>query len=63
MRFFYSVLALCLLATAGVAQTKNPASSVVKEMLPRQTKNIEAAVDLMPADKFSYRPTEGQMTF
>src|SRR5262249_38093394 len=29
----------------------------------RQSKNIQAAVELMPADKFSYKPTEGQMTF
>ena len=63
MRSFYGLLVLCLLTAASLAQTKNPVTSVVKEILPRQAKNIEAAVDLMPADKFSYRPTEGQMTF
>jgi hypothetical protein len=63
MRSFYNVLVLCLFTAAGMAQTKNPVSSVIKEILPRQSKNIQAAVELMPADKFSYRPTEGQMTF
>ena len=63
MRSLYGALAVCVLTAAGMAQTKNPVTSVVKEILPRQEKNIEAAVDLMPADKFSYRPTEGQMTF
>src|SRR4029077_17439363 len=38
-------------------------TTVVKEILPRQAKNLEAAVDLMPADKFSFRPPEAQMTF
>ena len=36
---------------------------MVKEILPRQQKNLVAAVEAMPADKFSYRPTEQQMTF
>jgi len=63
MRSPYGVLAVCVLTAASLAQTKNPVTGVVKEILPRQAKNIEAAVDLMPADKFSYRPTEGQMTF
>jgi len=55
--------ALCLLGLPGFAQTKNPVSSVIKEILPRQAKNIEAAVDSMPADKFSFRPTEPQIKF
>jgi uncharacterized damage-inducible protein DinB len=58
--------ALCLLlvfAAAAFAQDKNPVTSVVKEILPRQQKNLVAAVEEMPADKFSYKPTEQQMTF
>ena len=50
-------------ATAVLAQEKNPVTSVVKEILPRRQKNLVAAVEEMPADKFSYRPTEAQMTF
>jgi hypothetical protein len=63
MRRYFWLIALCLLAIQGLAQTKNPVTTVVKEILPRQAKNLEAAVDLMPADKFSFRPTETQMTF
>jgi len=43
--------------------SKNPVTSVVKEILPRQQKNIIAAVEEMPADKFGYSPTPAQMTF
>ena len=57
---------LCILlfsAATLFAQDKNPVTSVVKEILPRQQKNLVAAVEEMPADKFGYRPTEQQMTF
>ncbi|PYX59168.1 MAG: hypothetical protein DMG73_09230 [Acidobacteria bacterium] len=63
-----NLLVLCaivaiLASPLSAQQTKNPVSSVVKEMLPRQQKNIVAAVEEMPADKFSYKPTADQMTF
>lgn len=56
-------LFLLLAAAAALAQEKSPVTSVVKEILPRQQKNLVAAVEEMPADKFSYHPTEGQMSF
>ena len=56
-------LLLLLLSTALFAQEKNPVTFVVKQILPRQQKNLVAAVEEMPADKFSYKPTEQQMTF
>jgi len=56
-------LLLLFAATALLAQDKNPVTSVVKEILPRQQKNLVAAVEEMPADKFGYKPTEQQMTF
>lgn len=43
--------------------SKNPVSDVVREILPRQQKNLIAAVEAMPADKFGYSPTPAQMTF
>jgi len=58
--------ALCLVllfAASAFAQEKNPVTSVVQQILPRQQKNLVAAVEEMPADKFSYKPTEQQMTF
>jgi uncharacterized damage-inducible protein DinB len=56
-------LFLLFAATAVLAQEKNPVTSVVKEILPRQQKNLVAAVEEMPAAKFGYKPTEQQMTF
>jgi uncharacterized damage-inducible protein DinB len=59
------LFALLLGAASLLAQTaeKNPVSSVIREILPRQQKNLVAAVEEMPADKFSYKPTPQQMSF
>jgi uncharacterized damage-inducible protein DinB len=61
-------LGVCLVAlgfTGVWAQqpAKNPVSSVVREILPRQQKNLIAAVEEMPANKFDYKPTPQQMSF
>lgn len=53
----------CAAAVPTLAQEKNPVTSAVREILPRQQKNIIAAAEEMPADKFSYKPTADQMTF
>jgi hypothetical protein len=56
--------ALLLLAVSSAnAQAKNPVSAALKDVLPGRQKNIIAAVEEMPADKFAYRPTADQMTF
>lgn len=62
MKRLLCVVLVCT-ATAVLAQEKNPVTSAVKEMLPRQAKNILAAAEEMPADKYSYKPTEQQMPF
>jgi len=60
----HTICILLLFATIAVlAQDKNPVTTVAKEMLPRQQKNLVAAVEEMPADKFDFHPTEKQMTF
>ena len=64
-------VALALLCTTAVAQqakpgsagSANPVSDTVRFMLGGRAKNLTAAVEAMPADKYSYKPTEGQMTF
>jgi hypothetical protein len=57
-------LGIVLLFTSVVlAQEKNPVSTVLKELLPRQQKNLVAAAEEMPAEKYSYKPTEQQMEF
>ena len=60
--------ALLLLAAAAAAQTtpaqtKNPVSSALRDILPGRQKNTMAAVEAMPADKFNYKPSADQMTF
>jgi uncharacterized damage-inducible protein DinB len=55
--------ALLLLAVSALAQTKNPVSSALRDVLPGRQKNTIAAVEAMPADKFSYKPSADQMTF
>jgi uncharacterized damage-inducible protein DinB len=60
--------ALLLLAASATAQTtpaqtKNPLSTALRDILPGRQKNTVAAVEAMPADKFNYKPTADQMTF
>lgn len=46
------------------AQTDaNPLSNVMRRVLERRTKAMIPAAELMPADKYNYRPTPDQMTF
>jgi hypothetical protein len=59
-------IAFTLFASAALGfaqQNKDPVSSVVKEILSHQGKNLIAAVEEMPADKFGYKPTPQQMSF
>jgi DinB superfamily len=50
-------------ASTKAEPNKNPVTDVIREILPRQQKNLLAAVEEMPADKFGYSPTPAQMTF
>ena len=61
----HALVLLC--ATAMAAQqggsSSNPVSDSVRAMIGRQAKNLTAAAEEMPADKYGYKPTEQQMTF
>ncbi len=48
---------------AASAPIKDPVTAAVRMILPNRQKNILAAIDAMPADKFSYKPTPDQMSF
>jgi hypothetical protein len=48
---------------AASAPTKNPVTASLGMLLPRSQNNIVGAIEAMPADKFSYKPTPEQMTF
>ncbi len=63
MKKILVIAALLLLAVTALAQTKNPVSSALRDILPGRQKNTVAAVEAMPADKFNYRPTPDQMAF
>jgi uncharacterized damage-inducible protein DinB len=41
----------------------NPVATAVRGSLERQSKNIIAATDEMPADKYGYQPTPAQISF
>jgi hypothetical protein len=57
------VLALLLVAASAIAQVKDPIATALRDSLPGRQKNTVAAVEAMPADKFSYKPSADQMTF
>jgi DinB family protein len=42
---------------------KDPVSASLRIMITRSQNNILGAIQLMPADKFSFKPTPEQMTF
>jgi hypothetical protein len=41
----------------------NPVSDAVRTLLARESKNLVASAELMPAEKYAFRPTPAQMTF
>lgn len=45
------------------AQTNGPVSSALRDILPGRQKNTVAAVEAMPAEKFTFKPSADQMTF
>ncbi len=57
------IVSLLLLAASVSAQVKNPVTTALKDTLAGRQKNTVAAIEAMPADKFSYKPSADQMTF
>jgi hypothetical protein len=71
-----ALAALCLVASfaqQGSAQSAptsltvspvpNPVSEMLRQLLPRYSKNMIGAAQSMPADKYGYKPTPDQITF
>ncbi len=50
-------------APAPAIETKNPVVWAANDVYARQAKYIVAAAELMPADKYSYKPTPEQLSF
>src|ERR1039457_2077432 len=64
MKKTFVIAALLILAIpAAIGQIKNPVSSALRDILPGRQKNTIGAIEAMPADKFSFKPTADQMTF
>jgi uncharacterized damage-inducible protein DinB len=49
--------------SAAPTVTPNPVTAALRLLLPRSQSNILGAIEAMPADKFSYKPTPEQITF
>jgi hypothetical protein len=62
MKHIIAVAVLFLPAICAAQASKNPVSDVLREMLNGREKNLVAAFEEMPADKFDYKPTADQMT-
>jgi len=67
-RILLVILAAALTPLAASAQQAaapeaNPVSSALRAIVARESKEVVAAADEMPADKYSYHPTPAQMTF
>jgi hypothetical protein len=50
-------------AAAPTAPTANPVATTLKTQLPRFAKNMVAAADSMPAEKYSFKPTPEMNSF
>ncbi len=56
-------LATANASQASTAPVANPVSSFVKQQLARYNKNMVAAAEAMPAEKYSFKPTPEMNTF
>lgn len=63
-RFYAAVItvALVLLPTGGIAQQSNPVSDAFRDYARQSAKNLIAAAEEFPAEKYSYKPTPAQMS-
>jgi len=65
-RIVSSLVALAFapaLLSAQAAPSANPVSDALRQSLNRYSKNMTAAAEAMPAEKFSFRPTAPEMTY
>lgn len=62
VKLHLSALALCCLASAAVAQGQAPVADALRANAERAAKNLVAAAEEFPADKYGYKPTPAQMS-
>lgn len=63
MRTFAWLLLASLLCPSLFAQEKNPVATAIREAEQGRGKNMVAAAQEMPADKYSFKATPDQMTY
>jgi uncharacterized damage-inducible protein DinB len=70
MKTFATCCAVALLGSLALAQaaapaasSKNPVTDTVRQIFDNQQRNMIAAAEEMPADKYSFHPTDGQISF
>lgn len=57
-------ISLCAVASPALAQqAQNPVSTALRNELQRAQRNLVGSAEEMPADKYSFKPTEAQMSF
>src|SRR5579864_6331668 len=60
--FVFFVVAITW-AQAPAKESTSPVADALRANLERQSPNMTAAAEEMPADKFSYKPTSAQMSY
>jgi uncharacterized damage-inducible protein DinB len=63
IRVCASALALAILPSFVAAQASAPVAAAFKTNATEMGKNLMAAAELMPADKYTFKPTPAQMSF
>jgi hypothetical protein len=65
VRIVTSIIALAVACppTFGNAQSSAPVADAFRQNASRMERNLVAAAEEMPADKYGYKPTPAQMTF
>jgi hypothetical protein len=65
MRFrtYASLIATALVPSLAAAQASSPVATAFRDNASEAAKNLIAAAEDMPADKYSYKPTPAQMSF
>jgi uncharacterized damage-inducible protein DinB len=61
--FCNALAALTLIPAIAVSQTSNPVSDAFRDNARTAGKNLIAAAEEFPADKFGFKPTPAQMSF
>src|ERR1700689_1758955 len=65
MKRLICLVAICLVAPlwAHAQDAANPLTATVRRQFDDYAKNLVATAEIMPADKYSFKPTPENMTF